>query len=101
MLRVSGQLYKNLEWLFGACSFSWKVLTSMALEITTPKELNVDLMQKDPKLVKVIKEMLKELKKVGRIEPFRRSWIEMGERLYGFLAIVDGSKPGMQERCFA
>ena len=65
MLRVSGQLYKNLEWLFGACSFSWKVLTSMALEIITPKELNVDLMQKDPKLVKVIKEMLKELKKVG------------------------------------
>ena len=100
MLRVSGQLYKNLEWLFGACSFSWKVLTSMALEITTPKELNVDLMQKDPKLVKAIKEMLKELRFVGKIEPFRRSWIDMGERLYGFLAVVDGSKPGYAGKVF-
>ena len=44
--------------------------------------------------------MLKELKKVERIEPFRRSWIEMGERLYGFLAIVDGSKPGYAGKVF-
>ena len=39
MLRVSGQLYKNLEWMYGACSFNWKLLTAMCLEITTPQEL--------------------------------------------------------------
>ena len=61
MLRISGQLYKNLEWMYGACSFNWKLFTSMCLELTTPQELTLDISQRDPLLVKKIKEMLKEL----------------------------------------
>ena len=100
MLRISGQIYKNLEWLFATVSFSWKILTSMSLEVTSPSELNVDLEEKDPKLVKTIKSMLKELRKVGSINPFKRAWIDMGERLYGFLVAVDGSKVGYAGKVF-
>ena len=100
MLRISGQIYKNLEWLFATCSFSWKILTSMSLEVTSPSELNVDLEEKDPKLVKTIKNMLKELRNVGSIQPFKQAWVDIGEHLYGFLVAVDGSKVGYAGKVF-
>ena len=100
MLRISGQLYKNLEWMYGACSFNWKLLTSMCLELTTPQELTLDISQRDPLLVKRIKEMLKELRCVHQIKPYRRAWINLGERLLGFCIYVDGSKPAYAAKIF-
>ena len=100
MLRVSGQLYKNLEWMYGACSFNWKLLTAMCLEITTPQELTFDISQRDPQLVRQVKEMIKELRSVHQINPYRRAWVNMGEKLMGFFVYVDGSKPAYAAKVF-
>ena len=87
----SVQLYKNLEWMYGACSFNWKLLTAMCLELTTPQELTFDISQRDPQLVRQVKEMLKELRSVHKIKPYCRAWVNMGEKLMGFCVYVDGS----------
>merc|ERR1712030_71967 len=100
MLRVSGQLYKNLEYLFGSCSFNWKLLTAMCLEITTPQELTLDIAQRDPQLVRQVKEMIKELRFVHQINPYRRAWVNMEEKLIGFCVNVDGSKPAYAAKVF-
>ena len=101
MLRISGQLFKNLEWLYGCCSFTWKILTSMILEITQPSELNDNIEHKDKKLCKIIKETLKDLRHVNQIKKIERPWVSKGECLYGFLICSDGSKSGYASIIYA
>ena len=84
-------MFSALEFMFGPLSIGLKVVSSMVHQKTQPSELTTDITGRDPTIDRLFKNILIQLRNIGKIKPFKRAWVDLKKTLVGFLGFRDGS----------